>query len=358
MFRKIAIVVLVLIVLSGAGLVFRPALTDYSIERQTRAIGKRFQTGLLHDGLLHIITVGTGSPAPDPRRVQSCVAVLADGAFLMFDAGAASAWRADQLRLPMADLNAVFLTHLHSDHIADLPLMADISWRYGRTHELQVYGPEGTEKVVAGFSQAFGPDVGFRYASKENPDVPLEVALPVSHDIKTPGPTRAVLVYRHKNGLAVYAFLVEHPPVWPAFGYRIEYKGRAVVLSGDTRRSENVVRQARGADILIHEAFNKKLVDRMVALGREEAHSDRYAKMTARMVKGVQDYHSSPVDAAQIAAQAGVKTLVLTHIIPPMGGRAARFLVTERLFLQGVADAYHGKVLIAEDGMEWSLDPK
>jgi len=164
MIRKLIIAGLVLAMILVTLLFTQSTLRDWAIERRLRDPSWRFQTGLLTDGHLHVVTVGTGSPALDADRVQSCLAVLADGAFILFDAGAASAWRAEQLRLPLADLNAVFLSHLHSDHIADLPLMANISWRYGRKHPLIVFGPEGSVKMMAGFNQAYQTDAEFRHA--------------------------------------------------------------------------------------------------------------------------------------------------------------------------------------------------
>ena len=332
-----------------------PKLVDFAIKRQVRASVEGLRTDLLEDGKLHVIVVGSGSPAPDPYRVQTCVAVIADNDFLLFDAGGASAYRLGLLGLPAQYLTTVFFTHLHSDHISDLPLVANLGWRHGRKNTLNVYGPAGTEAVVNGFNQAHRPDLMFRHENTKSFTAPVETALPVGHEVTVPSEKGNVLVYEGKNGLRVYAFLVDHRPVEPAFGYRIEYKGCKVVISGDTCRCENVAREAQNADILIHEAYNKKLVDRMLALTSEELNKSEYGKHLMDEARGVQHYHTSPVEAAEIAAEANVQTLVFTHIIPPLGPPPAKRLVTRPFFLEGVSDAFKGKFVIAEDGMQFDL---
>lgn len=353
--KRLIYVLVVLFIIAGLLILFRPALTNFAIKRHAMSIGDRFKTGLLTDGKMHIITVGTGSPSPDAGRVQSCTAVIVDKAFIMIDTGSSSAWRIDLIGLPVAALDAVFFTHHHSDHIADLPLMANISWRYGRKRKLHVYGPEGTESVVSGFNRAHRADLEFRYENMKAHFSSVDMALPVGYDFTNPGPEERKLVYTHKNGLKVYAFRVDHRPVNPAVGYRIEYKNRVIAISGDTRYCPNIARHAKGADILIHEAFNKELVDRMLALS--DLSSDvPEIKATIALAKGVQDYHTSPLEAAELAEEAGVKKLVYTHIIPPLGAGIPRFLVSEPLFLEGTADVFKGEIVLAEDGMDFVLD--
>jgi ribonuclease Z len=169
----------------------------------------------------------------------------------------------------------VLLTHLHSDHIGDLGEVATQSWLGGRKVPLQVYGPpapepaerttdaegetfgtSGTEAVVKGFAQAYNSDAEFRIAQGHDL-VPTEAARMIGHDFPRPGPEEAVTVY-DRDGLKISAFLVNHDPVEPAYGYRIEYGGRAAVVSGDTARVPNMVRFSRGADVLVHEALERR----------------------------------------------------------------------------------------------------
>jgi ribonuclease Z len=354
--KKIVIIVAAAAVIVAALLGLRPILIQMVIRKGATELGNRFQDSLLTDGRLHVVTVGTGSPAPDPYRVQACTAVIADGVFILFDCGSGSASRVESLGLPVAALDAVFLTHLHSDHIADLPLIADTSWRYGRKRMLEVFGPAGTQAVVAGFNQAYYPNGAFRYEDMKGRRIsPLELAFPAGHDVADPDPEGRALVYANENGLRVFAFLVDHAPVKPAFGYRIEYKGRVVVLSGDTRRCENVARNARGADMLIHEAFDKDLENEMLGLAQRMSGDGPEKPMALDMIAGIEHYHSSPKDAAEIAAEAGVKILVLSHIMPPIGPPAFGRLLTNGMFLHGASGLFKGKIAIAEDGMQFDL---
>jgi ribonuclease Z len=334
---------------------FYPHLVDIAIKHQAMSFVERLQTSLLIDGRLHVIVVGSGAPVPDPYRVQACVAVIVDGAFLLFDTGGASAQRLDILGLPTLELNGVFFTHLHSDHIADLPLVANLSWRYGRRQSLAVYGPTGTEAVVNGFNQAHRPDIGFRYENTKAFRAPPDVALPIGHDIASPGKENRALVYEGQNGIRVYAFLVDHQPVEPAFGYRIEYQGHILVISGDTRRCENVARHAQDADLLIHSAFNKKLIDRMLDLTPIALQNTPQGKRMVEEARQLRDHLASPVDVADIAAKANVHALIFTHVIPPLGNRIARFLITESFLMDRVKDRFTGKVIIAEDGTHLTL---
>jgi ribonuclease Z len=354
--KRLPTALLIVVLTAVAVKLAYPHMMDLAIKRQAVSAARGLQTSLLDDGKLHVIVVGSGSPAPDPLRVQACVAIIADGDFLLFDAGGGSAYRLGLLGLPASQISTVFFTHLHSDHMADLPLIANLGWRHGRQHHLTVFGPTGTETVVNGFNQAHHPDLAFRYENTKDFCAPVEVALPKGHDVPTPAGETRDLVYQGPSGLRVYAFLVDHPPVEPAFGYRIEYQDRVVVISGDTRRCENVAHQAQKADILIHEAYNKQLVDRMLDLAADEIVRTPHGAILADEARQVQSYHTSPVEAAAIAAQAQVHTLVFTHIIPPLGNRLARFLVTERLFMAGVKDRFPGQVILAEDGTHLMLE--
>ena len=358
--KKLVVSGLVVILLILGLIIAWPFLIDKAIKSQGKAIIDRFQYQLLKDGKLHVITVGTGTPIANPGRAQSCVAVIADGVFFMIDAGAGAAQQADLIGLPLSELQIVFLTHLHSDHMADLPLVASKGWRFGREIPLHIYGPIGTEAMMDALNRAHRPDREYRYANIKDFAAPLEIAEPIGHDLETPESTEKKLVYQFENGLKVYMFAVEHAPVEPAFGFRIEYKGRVIVISGDTKASENMVRHSQGADLLIHEAFNKNLVNRVLALTADDPSviSKKSARISQKLGKQVQKYHTSPVEAANIAARAGVKKLVLTHIDPPLGPLIPRHLVTQAFFLKGISDVYDREVVIAEDGMSFEFELK
>ncbi len=165
-----------------------------------------------------------------------------------------------------------------------------------------------------------------------------------------------MLIYESKGGIKVYAFPVHHEPVKPALGFRIEYRGRVVVISGDTRKSETIALNSRGADILIHEAYNRELVQQFLKF-KDEMPDTPAAHALIRTAETTPIYHTAPYEAAQLAAQAGAKELVFTHIAPPMPHGLMGPLVRS-MFMKGVSEEYHGSVVIAHEGMELTLDPR
>lgn len=321
-------------------------LLDTLVQAQIDRTLQRAQTALLDDGQLHVFLCGTGAALPDPDRAGPCTAILADGQFLLIDAGPAS-WRVvDQLNLPIARLSGVLLTHLHSDHIGELGEAVVQSWIAGRASALDVYGPPGVEEVVAGFAHAYAHDTDYRVTHHQDAFMPRAPSGAVAHVIAPPPGTDRVVVFE-RGALKVSAFRVEHAPADPAYGYRIDWRGRVVVISGDTRRSEAVVRNAQGADLLLHEALAAHLTERAASRARALG-LDR----TAKLARDVENYHATPVQAAEVAQQAGVQRLVYTHVFPPLPNALAR-----RLFLQGTGDAYAGPQSLGADGMRFHFSP-
>jgi ribonuclease Z len=197
--------------------------------------------------------------------------------------------------------------------------------------------------VVDGVNREYQLDEDYRVAHHSDAVMPRKAHHAVPHVVDVPDAHSAVLVFE-KNGLRILAFQVDHRPIVPAYGYRVEYQGRAVVISGDTSYSENLVRQSKDADLLIHDAMAKDLVTQ--AAGLEMIGQSR----TAKLLHDILTYHASTLDAA---SEAHVDTLVLSHLIPVpsnVGGEAA--------FLKGVADVFHGKVLVARDGMRFDFEAK
>jgi ribonuclease Z len=343
---------------------FVPSVQDRIVQgAMTRQIAKNARVPFLTDDGLHILLCGTGSPMPDLTRAGGCAAVIAGGNLVVIDAGPGSWARLAAANVPGAKIDTVLLTHLHSDHIGDLGEVATQSWLGGRKVPLQVYGPpapepaerttdaegetfgvSGTEAVVEGFAQAYNSDAEFRIAQGHDL-VPTEAARMIGHDFPRPGPEEAVTVY-DRDGLKISAFLVNHDPVEPAYGYRIEYGGRAAVVSGDTARVPNMVRFSRGADVLVHEALNAGMVE-MLAKALDASGNQRAGTMARQVVA----YHSSPVDAAGIAKEAGVPLLVFTHEVPPL-----RNALMRRMFMRGVKEARGpGKTILGKDGLLISL---
>lgn len=299
---------------------------------------------MLSDGQLHVVICGTGSPLTDANRASACVAVVAGGEVILIDTGPGS-WRQVALnKVPAQNVSAILLTHFHSDHIGDLGEAITQSWLAGRAKPLEVYGPPGVEKVVAGFAQAYSLDVDYRIAHHTEQILPRAASGAVSREVRLQTADAAATVFE-RNGLRVIAFKVEHDPVKPAYGYRLDYRGRSAVISGDTTKSANLVRHATGADLLIHEVLAKDVLT-FASNNLERAGDKRRATLTRDII----DYHTSPVEAAEVAAAAKVETLVFTHMVPPINPP-----VTEQMFLRGVADIFKGKVVIANDGLRFDL---
>jgi ribonuclease Z len=238
---------------------------------------------------MQLILLGTGYPYPSADRGGPSCAVAAGGKLFIVDAGRGSVMRLAATGDPWKSIEAVFLTHLHSDHIDGLPDLYHCAWEFGDGTPFQLYGPKGTQSVADGILQFYGPDIHIRRDLTEK--LPAQGAKIDVHEIKEG------VVYEAPGKVKVTAFLVDHRPVEPAFGYRFDDGKHCIVISGDARPTPNLIRYAAGADILVHEAF----------LRRTSASDARWS---------IQDYHSSAKEAGETAERAKVKTLVLTHLIP------------------------------------------
>lgn len=298
----------------------------------------------LPDGL-HVTLCGAGSPLPDPARSGPCVGVVAGRTLFVVDAGASASRNMNQMGLPPDRTAAVFLTHFHSDHIDGLGELSLQRWAGGsHSSPLPLFGPAGVEMVAAGFNQAYSIDSGYRVAHHGATVVPPGGAGLEARVFATPTPGSPVVVWE-ADGVTVTAFRVDHAPVDPAVGYRFDYGGRSVVISGDTKRSPEIARVAKGVDLLVHEALAAHLVAILTG-----ALDDAGQTARATITRDILDYHATPVEAAQTAEQAGARHLLFYHVVPPLvvpGMGSA--------FLEGVSDAYSGGVTLGRDGTRISL---
>ena len=334
----------VAVVLLAAVLVVRTQQAAIGAALFERAVGERVgrdaTAGL--PGGLHVALCGTGSPLPSPVRAGPCTVVIAGSHVFVVDAGEGASRNLNLMGLPLGRIEAVLLTHFHSDHIDGLGPLMMTRWTAGtNVAPLPVHGPAGVDRVVAGFDAAYGIDNGYRTAHHGPAIAPPGgaggTAVPFALPEPGSGDTAIVL---EEDGLKVTAIRVDHGPVKPAVGYRFDYKGRSVVISGDTAKSPSLIAAAKGADLLVHEALQPKLVGMMTA-GLDAKGSKNLAQITRDIV----NYHTAPEQAAEVAQAAGVRELVLNHIVPSI---PSGFFYPA--FLGDAAARFAGPIVVGEDG--------
>jgi ribonuclease Z len=288
---------------------------------------------------LSVALCGTGSPLPDTTRAGPCTLIGAGDKLYIVDTGIDSARNLLLWRVPLEKVAGIFITHLHSDHIGELGEMQLQTWVAGRPEPLKVYGPPGIERVVAGFNEAYAIDDGYRTkhhgADFLPPSAAKLVAVPV---VLGDAPAMTAL---EADGLKVTAIKVNHGPVKPAYGYRFDFAGRSVTVSGDTAPDENLAKQARGSDVLVHEGLQPDMVKVF-----EDAANAAGRTRPAKIFHDIPGYHTAPVEAARIANEAHAKLLVFTHLLPILPNAIA-----ERAFLKGVSDVRPEGVVLGYDGL-------
>tara|TARA_B100001540_G_scaffold166305_1_gene147056 strand:+ start:238 stop:1251 length:1014 start_codon:yes stop_codon:yes gene_type:complete len=273
--------------------------------------------------------LGTGAPRPSPKRYGPSILLEAGETKLLVDAGPGMRQRVFQaggFEL-LTDIDTVLITHLHFDHTIDLPNLWLTGWLFGRKKNMRVYGPEGTEEFMGNFEKAFDWDLRYRYLT----NVHVEGSDLITTDIE-PG------VFYNQNGIKITAFDVAHLPLDPeteellglegaTFGYRVDYKGRSVVFSGDTRSlpGSKIIEISKGVDVLIHETQIPYPGD----------------SKEAKLANVSMIVHSSPEQVAYVFNETRPRLGIYHHIIPPE---------TTRDELLGMTD-YDGRMEVAEDLM-------
>jgi ribonuclease Z len=245
---------------------------------------------------LKVTLLGTGNPRPVMSRFGPSILVEAGKEKLVFDCGRGATQRLYQLNISFSDITGLFLTHLHSDHTVGIPDLWLTGWVMGRETPLPVWGPAGTKAMMKHLQEAYAFDIHIRRdVDTKLPGAGAEV---IAHDIKQG------IVYEH-NGVKVTAFLVDHGEIKPAYGYRVDYDGHSVTMSGDTRPSGNLVKFAQGTDVLIHEVIDV------------EDYSNSGALDTSQQAKAIINHHTTAEQAGVIFSRVKPKLAVYSHIVPP-----------------------------------------
>ncbi len=286
---------------------------------------------------MKVIILGTGSPPYVPGRSKPANLVMASDKFFLVDCGVGAADRLDDAGVPPSRISDVFFTHHHSDHNSGFNDFLINSWngRFGppgtteppRNVPLQIYGPTNTRKIMGLFMDAMKWDIEIRAEHMDKSQDGTQVAYHEKNDG----------VVFDQDGIKVTAFTVDHGILKPAIGYRFEYKGKVIVISGDTRPVENMIRYSEKADILIHEAYSREWTNRAMQ-------NDPNA---GKVLTKVMNYHSSTIEAAEIAEKAKVKHLVYTHLIPA----PSPTFYFEKNWAEGASDIYNGKITVGRDLM-------
>lgn len=341
--KRIALaLVAISLIATGASLVFREqiggALFRTAVDQN---LGNDSLEGL-GDGL-HLALCGTGSPMPNLDRAGPCNVVIAGDQVWLVDIGEGGNEVLNLMGINTAALDGLLLTHFHSDHIDGLGPLMLFHWTRGQaTEPLAVFGPTGVDAVINGFNAAYATDDTYRIAHHGEEVVPATGGGASPNSFSMTGPRTTVF---ERDGLVVTAFEVDHGPVKPAVGYRFDYKGRALCISGDTSKSSNLERVCSGVDIIVHDALQPKMVEEMrTAI---EARGNPFA---AAILLDIQDYHASPEEAAESASTAGAEMLVLSHLVPPL---PLKYL--HQRFLGDAPTRFDGPIVIGEDGMLFSL---
>jgi ribonuclease Z len=278
---------------------------------------------------IKVTLLGTGVPQPSIERFGPSTLIEAGSQYFLFDCGRGAAQRIWQQKIPLGKVNRLFLTHLHSDHtvgIPDLWLTGWISTAFGqRKTPFQVWGPAGTAEMMQGLKMAYSWDIKVRSEENNKKDSGI---MTITHIVKEGK------IYE-EGGVTITAFFVDHADfIDSAFGFRLDYQGHSVVISGDTRYSENLIKYAKNVDVLIHE----------VAISKYEV------SQNSALAKQILSYHTSPEQAGKVFSLAQPKLAVYSHIAMPVVDATIPPPTVDDI-IAGTRKNYTGPLEVGEDLM-------
>lgn len=283
------------------------------------------QTAAPPGSALVVTLLGTGSPNPLFDRFGPATLVTVGGKQFLFDAGRGVTIRLAQLGIAFGKIDAVFLTHYHSDHtngLADVWMSGYLPVAFGgRTGPMRLWGPTGMSRIAENLMSAYADDIHIRMADEHVPEIATRIE---AHEYHSDG------VVFDEDGVKVTAFEVNHGPlIKPAFGYRIDFSDRAVTISGDTKYNENVIKHGTGVDLLIHE----------VALFPD-------AMQSTPAIITIMNHHTSPEEAGTVFARAKPKLAAFTHVVMRPG-------ITPDEIAARAHRNYQGPLVVGEDLMRF-----
>lgn len=280
---------------------------------------------------MKLVMLGTaGGPRPVVKRAAPAQAILHRDEVHIVDCGNGVARQMALADIPRRDLTATYITHHHADHMLDLGALPLIAWTDGCERVVDIYGPPGTGAMTEDFLRMAEPEIRARTATTGRRPFPEMLR---NIDVAT------AEVIREHNGLRVSTTLVDHPPFEVALGYRFDGDGGSVVFSGDTRYSPRLVELARGADVLVHEAIYPDALAAQVEGSKAQT-----------LIEHLTSCHTTAAEAGRAAREAGVGTLVLSHLVPGSD------VVSDEMWRAAAASEFAGRIEVAHDLQLIDLD--
>ena len=302
-FIKIFLSSVLLIIIASLFAINIPTVQDKLLNIGLKNLTVNATPFLDEEDTLKVVVCSSRSPLPAPGRAEACILVEAGDDIYIFDMGNGSAVNLQQYQIPWSNVKGIFITHMHSDHMADLPDAHLASWIQGRNSPLKVYGPKGINLVTKGFELAYSADYQYRNEHHGDEILPLDIAGYEAIEI-----ANNEYIENDTAGMEILPFAVNHHPVNHAFGFKIAYKGRTLVISGDTINDGSVQKYSKDIDLLIHSAISLDIVERLRSVAP--------IPQMDKIFLDIQDYHTPINQAGEIARDANVKHLLIYHAIP------------------------------------------
>ncbi len=324
---------LVIIVGVGRGLLKLPAVQDRVLARGAVLIAERSAAPLPESESLRVYVCGSASPL-GMGQAQACIAVVTPEHFYLIDSGAGSTDNINRMGLPIERLQGLLLTHFHSDHIAEIYEVNLASWVRGRPAPLTVYGPRGVDEVTNAVNAGYRLDRMYRTAHHGADLLPPALGV-LQYKTIAPG------VILEDGDLKITAYVAEHPPIEPAVGYRFDYRGRSVVISGDGNVNSDTLKIVDGADLLLHDALSLPTVTAL-----SQALATEGQTRQSKIVSDIMEYHASTDSLIELGEQSNVNMVAFYHLVPVPPNS-----VVKDIFMRGAPDNF----LLTEDLMWFEL---